>query len=111
MRYEGCHPIAKWMWKLSGSGSDPNAPGISGIRPDAGIGILGQETRHRGEPGEVVLRKLRKRDGPSVGLKIGSFSASYSEQATHEPRLACRIFLCYQPDPALSNHVDRLDTL
>ena len=60
---------------------------------------------------EVVLRKLRKRDGPSVGLKIGSFSASYSEQATHEPRLACRIFLCYQPDPALSNHVDRLDTL
>jgi hypothetical protein len=39
------------------------------------------------------------------------FSGSDSEQHAHEPRLAGRIFLCYPPDSALPNHVDRFDTL
>ena len=34
-----------------------------------------------------------------------------SEQVAHEPGLAGRIFLCYPPDSALPNHVDRLNTL
>ena len=88
------------------------------MRP-SGCNTLDPQTKARSEPRAgpiilklwVLLRKLKEEDGPSVRLKIGPFSGSDSEQVAHEPRLADRIFLCYPPDSALPNHVDRLDTL
>jgi hypothetical protein len=64
-----------------------------------------------GMRGRLCCENSKKKTGLRFASRSTPFSGSDSEQPGQEPRLAGRIFLCYPPDSALPNQVDRLNTL